>query len=280
MVWALISTFLSSIAKVFFKKTTDYKIKAELNDLFWHIWAFLWLLVIILLWKFNILLHSYIDYILVFVTIVLYVINTKIVQYVFKNESISSIIPYENLSKILTVLFWVFILKDDISWIALSFFVLTVFTIFLFSVDFKKLKFSKNILLFCLWQLFLSLASLIIAFLLIHNSSVDYYSVYTLISFSFVLFICIYFKYFQNFDCLDKNYYINRWISSLQWISWIIWILLIKELGLSVSTLLSFLWIWISLIFSYIVFRDIPSKKNIILTLLVLSFISLGYLYK
>jgi hypothetical protein len=37
MFWAIISTFLSSIAKVFFKKTTHYNIKAELNDLFGHI---------------------------------------------------------------------------------------------------------------------------------------------------------------------------------------------------------------------------------------------------
>jgi hypothetical protein len=34
MVWAILSTFLSSIAKVFFKKTTQYDIKTELNDLF------------------------------------------------------------------------------------------------------------------------------------------------------------------------------------------------------------------------------------------------------
>lgn len=280
MFWAIISTFLSSIAKVFFKKTTHYNIKAELNDLFGHIWAFLWLIVIIILGQFNILLNSWWDYLLVFITIIFYVVNTKINQFVLTNESISSIIPYENLSKILTVLFWVFILKDEISNVALLFFILTIITIFIFSVDFKKLKLSTTIIVFCFWQLLLAFASLIIAYLLIHNSSVDYYSVYTLISFGFVLFLCIYFRYFNNINTLDTKYYINRWISSLQWISWIIWILLIKELWLSVTTLLSFLWIGISLITSYIVFKDIPSKKNTILTLLVLTFITIWYIYK
>lgn len=280
MLWAIFSTILSSIGKVFYKKTTQYNIRAELNDLFWHIWAILWILIIFIIWQLNLSLHSYIDYLLVFLTFVLFFINMKLNQYVVRQETISALIPFENLWKVLTVLFWVFILNDNISNIALSMFIWVVVLILFFSLDIKHLKFSKNIILFCIAQMFTALANLLTAYILINISSLDYYSVYTLISLGFMLLFCWYFKLYWTIKILDTWYYINRGISSLNWISWLISILLIKELWLSVTTLLSFLWIWISLILSYIIFKDIPTKKNIFLTIAILSLVWAWYYFK
>lgn len=280
MVWAILSTFLSSIAKVFFKKTTQYNIKTELNDFFWHFWAMLWLLAIIILWKFNVILWNYLDYIIIFITFVLFFINIKLNQYVVKQETISALIPFENLWKVLTVLFWVFLLWDQISNISLWMFVGVVFLILFFSLDLKHLKFSKNILLYCLAQIFSAVANLLIGYSLVNLSSLDYYTVYTFISLWFIFSLCLLMWLFKYINILDKNYFINRWLSSLNWVSWIIWILLIKELWLSVTTLLSFLGIWISLISSYIIFKDVPTKKNILLTIAILSLVWAWYYFK
>lgn len=280
MLWAIFSTILSSIGKVYYKKTTQYNIRAELNDLFWHIWAILWIGIIFIIWKLNISLNSYLDYLLIFITFVLFFINMKVNQYVVKQETISSLIPFENLWKILTVLFWVFILNDQISNISLFMFSWVVALILFFSLDIKHLKFSKNIILYCIAQFFTALANLLTAYILINISSLDYYSIYTLISLSFMLWFCYYFKLYWSIKILDNWYYINRWISSLNWISWLISILLIKELWLSLTTLLSFLWIWISLIGSYIVFKDIPTKKSLLLTLVILTLIWIWYYFK
>lgn len=280
MVWAILSTFLSSIAKVFFKKTTQYNIKTELNDLFGHFWAILWLIAIIVLWKFNLFLSNWLDYLLIFITFVLFLFNVKINQYVVKQETISALIPFENLWKVLTVLFWVFLLWDQISSVSLWMFLWVVLLIMLFSLDLKHLKFSKNILLYCLAQIFVAIANLIIWYILISNSSLDYYTVYTIISLIFMMVLCWFMWLYKTIKDLDKWYYINRGLSSLNWISWIIWILLIKELWLSVTTLLSFLWIWISLITSYIIFKDVPTKKNIFLTIAILALVWAWYYFK
>jgi hypothetical protein len=280
MIWAIISTFLSSIAKVFFKKTTQYNIKTELNDLFGHFWAILWLLAIIFLWNFNLILGSFLDYLLIFITFVLFLFNVKINQYVVKQETISALIPFENLWKVLTVLFWVFLLWDQISSVSLWMFVWVVLLIMLFSLDLKHLKFSKNILLYCLAQIFVAVANLLIWYILVTNSSLDYYTVYTIISLIFMMILCWFMWLYKNIKTLDKWYYINRWLSSLNWVSWIIWILLIKELWLSVTTLLSFLWIGISLITSYIIFKDVPTKKNIFLTIAILALVWAWYYFK
>jgi hypothetical protein len=159
-------------------------------------------------------------------------------------------------------------------------FIGVVILIMLFSLDLKHLKFSKNIILYCLAQLFIAIANLIIWFILIHNTSLDYYSVYTIFSLLFMIILCWYMWLYPQAKSLTKWYYINRWLSSLNWISWIISILLIKELWLSVTTLLSFLWIGISLISSYIIFKDIPTKKNILLTIAILSLVWVWYAFK
>ena len=280
MFWAIISTFLSSISLSFYKKTTKYNIKNELNDLFWHFWAILWLIVIFFIWSFNIYLSNIIDYLLIFITFLLFFACIKIDYYVIKQEKISSLIPFENLWKVLTVLFWVFLLWDEISTISLLMFIWVVFLILIFSLDLKHLKFSKNILLYCLSQILTAIANLLIGYLLINISSLDYYTVYTLISLWFMIFICWTMWLFSTVKHLDRWYFINRGISSLDWISWIIWILLIKELWLSVTTLLSFLWIGISLISSYILFKDIPARKDILLTIAILILVWLWYYLK
>jgi hypothetical protein len=280
MFWAIFSTFLSSLSKVFFKKTTQYNIKNELNDLFWHFWAILWLIVIIFIWKFNLLLDNYFDYVLIVISFILFFLTIKISHYVVKQETVSALIPYENLGKVLTVLFWVFLLNEEISNISLVMFVWVVILILWFSLDLKHLKFSKNILLYCLTQVFTAIANLLIGYILINTSSLDYYSVYTIFSLVFLIILCWYMWLYPQAKWLDKWYYLNRGLSSLNWISWIISILLIKELWLSVTTLLSFLWIWISLISSYIIFKDIPTKKNILLTVAILSLVWVWYAFK
>lgn len=280
MYWALFSTFILSLSRVFFKKTTQYNIKTELNDLLGHIGALLGVLAIIILWKFNVVLNDFNDYLLIFISFILFFITIKINQFIIREETISALIPYENLWKVLTVLFWVFLLNDTISNISLVMFLGVVVLILWFSLDLKHLTFSRNILLYCFAQLLTAIANLIIWYILINVSSLDYYSVYTFISLSFMVSICFYLKLYSNIKLLDRDYFISRGLSSLNWISWIISILLIKELWLSVTTLLSFLWIGISLISSYIIFKDIPSKKNILLTIAILILVWIWYLYK
>ncbi|MCP4523896.1 MAG: hypothetical protein GY828_06805 [Candidatus Gracilibacteria bacterium] len=280
MIWALFSTIITSIGKIFFKKTLVYPISPELNDFFGHIGAIIGIITIVILGKFNFVLHSYWDYGLIILCFLFFFFQIRLNQYVFKNEKISVLVPYENLGKILTVLMGVFILKDDISTISLIFFLFTVLLIGAFGLNGKNLQFSKTVGIFCIAQVLSACANFLTGYILIHNSSLDYYTVYILFSVTFVFIATLFFKQWPELQKLDKTYYVNRIISSFTWIGWLIGILLIKEIGLSTTTLLSFLGVGISLLSSYYVFGDKPSKKNIILTLGVITLVSLGYIYK
>lgn len=280
MFWAILATSISSIWKVFFKKTTQYNISANLNDFLWH---FLWLLcviIIIIIWKFNFILTSYIDYVIIIVTFLLFLIQININQYVFQNEKISILIPFENLGKLITILLGVMFLWDNISMLSLVLFLSAIFVIFINSLNFKTFKFSKNVLLFCIAQWIVAIANFLTWYVLLNNSSLDYYNVYILISFLFITILCFSKWYFWDIKKLDKKYFIYRNIGSLVWVSWLINILLIWDLGLSVTTILWFFGIATGLITSYLVFRDIPSIRSVFVTIIVISLISIWYIYK
>lgn len=280
MFWAIFATTISNIWKVFFKKTTQYNISANLNDFLWHALAILCVIIIFFIWKFNLYLSSFFDYFLIAITFFLFLIQININQHVFKNEKFSSLVPFENLWKIITILLWVFILWDDISYTSLWLFLCAIWVIILNSINFKTLKFSKNILLFCIAQLFVAIANFLTWYIIINNWSLDYFVIYILISFLFVWWIVFSKWEFKNMKNLDKKYYIYRNIWWLVWVSWLINILLIWDLGLSVTTILGFFWIATGLITSFFVFKDIPSLRNVFVTILVVALITIWYILK
>lgn len=280
MFWAIFATTISNIWKVFFKKTTQYNISANLNDFLWHALAILCVIIIFFIWKFNLYLSSFFDYFLIAITFFLFLIQININQHVFKNEKFSSLVPFENLWKIITILLWVFILWDDISYTSLWLFLCAIWVIILNSINFKTLKFSKNILLFCIAQLFVAIANFLTWYIIINNWSLDYFVIYILISFLFVWWIVFLKWEFKNMKNLDKKYYIYRNIWWLVWVSWLINILLIWDLGLSVTTILGFFWIATGLVTSFFVFKDIPSLRNVFVTILVVALITIWYILK
>lgn len=280
MFWAILATTLSNIWKVFYKKTTVYNISANLNDFLWHWLAIACVIVIAFFWKFNVILENYLDYLLIIITFGLFLIQININQFVFRREKFSSLVPFENLWKIVTILLWVFILWEDISNISLWIFLWAILIIILNSINFSTLKFSKNILLFCFAQLLVATGNFLTGYIIINNSSLDYYIVYILMSFGFI-WLLSYFKWeLKEIKTLDKNYHIFRNIWWLVWIGWLINILLIWDLGLSVTTILGFFGIATSLITSYLVFKDIPTIRNTLVIIIVIALISVWYLLK
>lgn len=280
MFWAIFSIIINNVSNVFFKKTTEYKINSVLNDLLSHIGWIIWIIILIIIWRFTVELNNYITYFLVIITFLLYLIDVKLHQFVVSREKISTLVPYDNIWIILTVIFWVFVLGEKISWVSLIIFWLLIITIIWFSIDFKSLKFSKNILLFLFSKTIVAIANLLMWYILINNAWLSYFIVYVLISLSLTTIICFIWWYFKDLKILDKTYYENRFLSSFWWVTWIISILLIEDLWLSITTMLWFLWIWVTLITSYLLFKDIPTKKDIILTVLVTIWVTLWFYFK
>lgn len=280
MLLAILSMVIWNISKVFYKKTTEYNIHYLLNELFSHIWAIIWIILIIFLWEWNFFMNSYFDYILVIISFCLFLTEAKLSQLVIRKEKLSTLIPYENIWKIVTVLWGVFILWDEISNISLLIFLFIVFMILLFSVNLKTLNFSWNIILYIFSKTCSAVWNIIAAYIIISNTAINYYIVYVFTSLLLTFILCSYKGILKDTKWLDKSYYKSRVISSFGWIWWVLTLLLIMDLWISITTLLWFLWIIVSLITWYIVFKDIPTKKDIILTIIVTSGVAIAFYLK
>jgi hypothetical protein len=98
---------------------------------------------------------------------------------------------------------------------------------------------------------------------------------------SILIAISLYYWYFSYLKKIKKNYYLPRltW-SFLWWWSYALSLIIISELWLSISILLWFIWMWMTLLLSYLILHDKPSKKDLILTIIVTWLVWIWYYFK
>lgn len=145
----------------------------------------------------------------------------------------------------------------------------------------KNLSKPKSLNIFLLYQIIITINILITWYLLKTISEWDFYIISHLLWIVFMICIIAITKSYKEIKIIDKKFYSKRTIASIfWWISWLITLIIIKKLWISISILLSFLGTWITILFSYIFLKDIPSKKNIYLTIIVTAIVWLWYYYK
>lgn len=287
---AILSTFFWSLSDVFFKKALKYNINLWNNDFLGQVFPLIvFLFIYFFVWfNFETKLNLEINVIFyVFLSFVFYTIWRYYHAKIFKVEKITHLLPYENLSKIFTIIFS-FYLFSDISSTTFFITILTIFVIIWFSIDFKSLTFSKNILLFSFSHLFFAIWNLLTWYVLLEVAKwwlwVSWYSfitTYLIIWTGLFLLPFLFLKWFSELKEVDFGFYVYRWTSwFFSWFSWFLSMVVISNLGLSISVLLSFLWILSTLFFAFFILRDIPTKKDIILTILLLILISAGFYFK
>lgn len=287
---AILSTIFSSLSNIYFKKSLKYNINLWNNDFLWQILPLLLFLFVYFFVWFNFDTQLYLDakvISLIFLSLCFYTIWKYYYSRIFKVEKITYLLPYINLEKIFTVVFSFFLFKD-ITNTTFFIIILTIFLIISFSIDYKNIKFSKNILIFSFSQLLYAIGNIIMWYVLLEVAKwwlwVSGFSFITTYLFIWVVLLFIpflYFKWFLELKQTDSWFYTSRWISSILWRgSWFLSMVVIADLGLSISVLLSFLWLFSTIFFAFFLLKDIPTKKDIILTILVLILISAWFYFQ
>jgi hypothetical protein len=94
----------------------------------------------------------------------------------------SVLTPYSNLNKVLIIVFSYLFFIDDISFTSFLITIFTAFVIIFTAIDFKNLTMSKNIKLFILGQVLIAVKVLIMGFLIVLITSIDYFILDSLLS--------------------------------------------------------------------------------------------------
>lgn len=278
MFFALLSTLLWSLANVFWKKCTSYKLRTFATS----IWSLPIAIVLCVYFFVSWFTFSNADVICVIVIawiILLDIVKDPINQQIYREEKISLLIPYQNLHKIFVIICSFFIFSD-VSNISFGITIITTLVIFLASFDFKNKKLPRNFFKILFVETNVTIAILLGWWVVLKYWEINYFVIYTLIWASVYTTLVTYTHQISDFKNVDIRYWWNRVIAWLWWVSWFLSLLVIKNLWLSMSILLWFIWIWITLWISYILLGDTPSKKNIILTIVVSLLIWVWYYFK
>lgn len=280
MLYALLSTFLNSAATIFWKKALTYKASDEIFQLLAYTSVFFITSILYFIWFIDLSNITLFHVTILFFMVIAWFFRTVIMQKAYATDKISTLMPYENINKILSIVLAFFIFWD-ISTLSLLITLIAIIVIISFTIDRKTLKIPKTIKLFAFSQSITSILTLLAWYLLITISESAYFIITYVIWIMFVGSIVIYKKKYLQLKELPIDFYKHRLAAChLWWSSYLLWILVIKNLWVSISILLSFVWIWITLLFSYIFFKDKPSKKDLLLTIIVSALVWLWYYYK
>ena len=282
MIWWILSTFFSSIATIFWKKSMMFQIKIweywfMLMGLTWAILFIMWLIISD---QANIEIFT-LKNILISISISLLWVLSKIIwQYVYKREKISLIAPYENLNKILSIIL-AFFLFWDVSVISLCIAILVVIIIFCSSYNFKQKYIPKTIKLFSIHQVIVSWNAILIWYMLLQISAIDFYILERGIAILILIFIVILNKDIHNFKTLPKPFIKNRLTAATFGTSWyLISLYIISEFWITINILLSFIYLIFILSLSYIMLWDKPTKKSAIVSTVVVALVWLWFYFK
>jgi hypothetical protein len=187
--------------------------------------------------------------------------------------------PYLNLSKIFIIISSFFIFHD-VSNITLCITIFTILIIALASIDLKNKKFPRNLSKLLFVEIIRTLWALLGWWLVLSYSEIIYFNIYVLAYLIPALFLAIWSRQIWDLRKTTPVFWFYRLVSWMWWFSWFLSLVVIKNLGLSLSILLGFLWIGVTLLVSYIFLKDVPSRKNILLTVSVSVLIWIWYYFK
>ncbi len=290
-VLALFSTFFSSLWKVFLKKSLTNNINLFALDFVGMIIPFFLLFTGIFLIQSGLFQVEFDQSIWVYAMILLnfflYAVWAYISSSIYKVEKISYLIPYEYLWRIISILGGFFVFQD-VSLPTFYIAVCTIWIIIISTFDFRNLKFSFPILLFAFGQIISWIGNVLAAYILfapekwwLGVTGIDFFVLYFLLWFLVYVLCFFLFWWGKQLKTLGFWSFTYRSFSGIfLYSSWFLSLVIIAKLGLTMSILFWFFWMGFTLLLSYFFFSDIPSKKNIFLTLCIFLLVSLWFYFK
>jgi len=278
MFLAFLSTFIYAFSDVYFKRSFEYNIRSWVHEFCWYI------VPISILSYFLIFTELFswipISAIIFFIVLVAFDTLQKPLRLkIYSEEKLSLILPYKNISKILIIISS-FLLYRDVSYVSLIISIIAVITVIIWSINIKTLKLPRNFSTICILESLRAFWAILWWWLILKYWDVEFFIVYVVIVAVVTTNLMFFTRQTEDLRKTSISFWRDRFIGSLWWIGWLLSIFVIKNLWLSLSILLWFIGIAMTLVLSYLLMWDKPSKKNIMLTIVVSALIWIWYYFK
>lgn len=198
-------------------------------------------------------------------------------QYSYKYEKVSVLAPYWEFYTIFAVIFGFIFFTAQTSFITFISALIAGVILVVGSFDFKRMKFNKYCLSFIIGSFLLAMDANIGAYILISMTPLTSMFYSNFIAFFLVLLAVLFSKqlrYIKKSTVRMHSFILLESVARL--LIGFMWFFMVDELWVVQATLLWMLSLAMSVLFSYILFKEKPKKKEIVVIFLVILFIFLG----
>jgi len=280
-------SFLNATGMVFTKKVVENKvIWNNLQTLInrWYHFFIIWIL--FLLWFFNYNIKnvdfSINDFFILFIATSWLYITYPLRRIAYAKEKISVLQPYAMLYQVFPIIIgFIFITSERANLITFLSAITASLVVILTSINYKKISFNKYSLMVLLSSTIKSFQIFAVLYFLTKFNPASYYFTESLLVISISLVLIFFKKEFKQIKLLTKKYIkLLMTTNSIVIVSILLSLTMYSTLWVVLTSLLSLLYLWFVYIISYFILKEIPSKKDVTVTIIVSFFIIIWIIFK
>ena len=283
----IIQSFLNATWMVLTKKIVENKKIGNNWQTFFNRWYHL--LIVAALFIFWVFEYNYVDakmsfndlWLLLIATLALYV-TYPLRRIAYANEKVSTLQPYAMLFQVFPIIIWfIFITTERANLITFLSATIASLVVIWTSIDYKKFKFNKYSLMVLASSTIKSFQVFATLYFLTKFNPASFYFTETILVVIMSISLIILKKEFSEIKLLTK-YYIKLLITanSIVIISILLALTMYSTLWVVLTSLLSLLYLWFIYILGYFILKEVPSKKDILVTLFIAVCIIVWVLFR
>lgn len=286
LIW-IIQSFFSAIWMIFSKKVlVNKQVWNNIQTLLSRFYHLIIIWCIFLLWFLNNNIKSWDlninDFLLLILATLWLYITYPLRRTAYSNEKISVLQPYAMLFQVFPIIIWfIFIASERNNFITfLSALIASAIVIFS-NINFKTFKINKYCLMILISSIIKSFQVFSVIFFLSKINPASYYFLESIIVIIIAILLILFNKEFGELKLLTKKYSkLLIFTNTVAIISILLSLTMYSTLWVVVTSLIGLLYLIFIYILWYFLLKDVPTKKDIIITILVSAFIVLGLLFK
>lgn len=262
------------------------KIWNNLQTLFNRWYHLLILIVLFVVWIFD---YNYIEAqmtisdfgLLIIATTWLY-ITYPLRRVAYANEKVSTLQPYAMLFQVFPIIIWfIFIATERANLITFLSAITASIVVIWTSIDYKKFKFNKYSLIVLISSIIKSFQVFAVIYFLTKFNPASFYFTETILIISISVLLLTYKQEFSQVKLLTKKYLkLLTLANSIVITSILLALTMYSTLWVVLTSLLSLLYLGFVYILWYFILKEIPSKKDILVTMFVAACIIVWVIFR
>ncbi len=287
IILGIIQSFLSATGMILTKKIVENKIIWNNLQTFFNRWYHLIIMLLLfLIWifEFNYVESGFTlyDFWLLFIATIWLYITYPLRRTAYANEKISVLQPYAMLFQIFPIIIWfIFIVTERANLITFLSAIAASLVVILTSINYKNFKINKYSLMVLLSSIIKSFQLFAMIYFLTKVNPITFYIMETILVLSFSFLLMFIKKEFNQVKLLTKKYtQLLLFTNSVVVVSILISLTLFSTLWIILTSLLSLTYLVFVYMLSYLILKEIPSKKDVLVTLFVVLCVIIWVIFR